>query len=180
MLELFEIFETAMILCFGASWPFNVVKSWKTKTAKGKSLPFLVLILVGYVFGIVSKFINPSYMANIGPGIKWLVLASYFFNFTMVSIDFILYFRNRHYDKLKAVEATKESVEAIEAAVSNMVENVAGMEETISEIRGVMEEMKAEAAEQLGEPSVSEEATDTSSENTDEDNSENSSESQAE
>jgi hypothetical protein len=173
-----EIFEFLMIMCFGASWPFNVVKSWKTKTAKGKSLLFLVLILVGYVFGIICKFLNDGYMAQLGS--KWYVLASYFFNFTMVSIDFILYFRNRHYDKLKAAEATKESVEAIEAAVSNMVESVAGMEETISEIRGVMEEMKADAAEQLGEPSVSEEATDTSSENTDEDNSENSSESQAE
>jgi hypothetical protein len=182
MLDIYEFFEIAMILCFGASWPFNVIKSWKTKTAKGKSLPFLVLILVGYVFGIVSKFINEEYMLKLADGdpVKWLLLASYFFNFTMVSIDFILYFRNRHYDKLKAAEATKESVEAIEAAVSNMVESVAGMEETISEIRGVMEEMKADAAEQLGEPSVSEEATDTSSENTDEDNSENSSESQAE
>lgn len=180
MLELFEIFETAMILCFGASWPFNVVKSWKTKTAKGKSLPFLVLILVGYVFGIVSKFINPSYMANIGTGIKWLVLASYFFNFTMVSIDFILYFRNRYYDKLKAAEATKESVEAIETAVSNMTESVAGMEDAISEIRGVMEEMKAEAAEQLGESQISVESEDTSAESPVEEKNSNSSESQPE
>jgi hypothetical protein len=104
MLEIFEIFETAMILCFGASWPFNVVKSYKSRTTKGKSLPFLVLILVGYIFGIVSKFINPTYMANIGTGIKWLVLASYFFNFTMVAIDFVLYFRNLALDKKRAIE----------------------------------------------------------------------------
>ena len=146
MLELYEILETAMILCFGASWPFNVVKSWKSKTTKGKSLVFLVLILVGYVFGIISKFLNEGYMAEIGS--KWLVIASYFFNFTMVSIDFVLYFRNRHYDKVKAAtEATKESVEAIETAVTNMAESVAGMEETINEIKGAMAEIQGEVNE---------------------------------
>ena len=100
---MYSVFEFLMILMFGCSWPFNVVKSFKAKTAKGKSLLFLVFILVGYVFGIVSKFINPTYMAEISS--KWYVLASYFFNFTMVAIDFILYFRNLAYDKKREREA---------------------------------------------------------------------------
>ena len=53
-----ELFEIGMILCFGASWPLNVIKSYKTRTTKGKSLPFLLLIFVGYIAGITSKLIN--------------------------------------------------------------------------------------------------------------------------
>ena len=40
-----ELFEIIMIVSFGASWPMNVMKSWKARTAKGKSLMFLLLIL---------------------------------------------------------------------------------------------------------------------------------------
>ena len=98
----FATYEFIIIIMFCCSWPFNVVKSFKAKSAKGKSLVFLVFILVGYVFGIVSKFINPGYMADIAN--KWYVLASYFFNLTMVSIDFVLYFRNRAYDKKREKE----------------------------------------------------------------------------
>ena len=58
-----EILEIIMIVSFGASWPLNVIKSYKTRTTKGKSLPFLLLILFGYVAGIASKLVNDSYMA---------------------------------------------------------------------------------------------------------------------
>ncbi|MBO4308341.1 MAG: hypothetical protein J5885_00750 [Clostridia bacterium] len=92
-----EIFEIIMILCFGASWPFNVVKSWKARTAKGKSLFFLCLIFAGYIAGIVSKFCNASYMASFST--KWYVLVFYFINLTMVSVDLCLYIRNRKLDK---------------------------------------------------------------------------------
>ena len=33
-----EILEIIMIVSFGASWPMNVMKSYKARTAKGKSL----------------------------------------------------------------------------------------------------------------------------------------------
>ncbi|MBQ3639798.1 MAG: hypothetical protein II955_04700 [Clostridia bacterium] len=92
-----EIFEIIMILCFGASWPFNVVKSWKARTAKGKSPFFLCLIFAGYIAGIVSKFCNASYMASFST--KWYVLVFYFINLTMVSVDLCLYIRNRKLDK---------------------------------------------------------------------------------
>ena len=96
-----EILEIVMILCFGASWPFNVYKSYRARTAKGKSLLFLILIEVGYVAGIASKFMNPAYMAAFGE--KWYVLFFYFLNFAMVGTDVILYFRNKRLDKLAAV-----------------------------------------------------------------------------
>lgn len=92
-----EILEVVMIVSFGASWPLNVIKSYKVRTTKGKSLPFLLLILFGYVAGITSKFVNEAYMANIGE--KWYVLFFYILNFIMIVADLVLYFRNLKLDR---------------------------------------------------------------------------------
>ena len=92
-----EIAEVIMIVCFGASWPFNVIKSYKARTAKGKSPVFLCLIILGYIAGITSKFLNETYMASINE--KWYVLFFYCLNLLMVSVDLALYFRNRMLDK---------------------------------------------------------------------------------
>ena len=86
-----------MIVSFGASWPLNVIKSYKARTTKGKSLAFLCLILFGYVAGITSKLINPVYMAAIGT--KWYVLFFYVLNFIMVAADLCLYVRNYKLDQ---------------------------------------------------------------------------------
>lgn len=94
--ELSEILEVIMIVSFGASWPMNVMKSYKARTAKGKSLAFLLLILFGYVAGIASKLINETYMAQFGQ--KWYVLFFYCLNFVMVFADLMLYIRNRRLD----------------------------------------------------------------------------------
>ena len=93
-----EILEITMVLAFGASWPMNVMKSYKARSAKGKSLSFLLLIFVGYVAGIASKFTNEAYMAAFSQ--KWYVLVFYILNFTMVFADLMLYFRNRHLDRI--------------------------------------------------------------------------------
>ena len=95
-----EILEVIMIVSFGASWPLNVIKSYRARTTKGKSLPFLCLILFGYVAGIISKFVNEAYMASFAS--KWYVLFFYFLNFIMVAVDLGLYIRNYQLDK-KAV-----------------------------------------------------------------------------
>ena len=92
-----EISEVIMIVCFGASWPMNVIKSYKSRTAKGKSLVFLWLIFFGYVAGIVSKLANESYMNQFAA--KWYVLFFYVLNIIMVGADLILYFRNRKIDR---------------------------------------------------------------------------------
>lgn len=92
-----EILEIAMICAFGASWPMNVIKSYKAKTTKGKSIVFLLLIFVGYICGITSKFVNKQYMDNIGE--KWYVLFFYILNLVMVGADIILYIRNYNLDK---------------------------------------------------------------------------------
>ena len=92
-----EIFEVIMIASFGASWPLNVIKSYKARTTKGKSLAFLCLIFFGYIAGILSKFLNEAYMASIST--KWYVLFFYILNLIMVGVDLCLYVRNRKLDK---------------------------------------------------------------------------------
>ena len=96
-----EILEVVMIVSFGASWPLNVIKSYKARTTKGKSLAFLLLIFFGYIAGIVSKLVNESYMAQIGH--KWYVLFFYILNFIMVGADLLLYARNYKLDKKNEV-----------------------------------------------------------------------------
>ena len=97
-----EILEIIMVLCFGASWPMNIMRSYRARTAKGKSLAFLIFISIGYVAGIASKFMNESYMNEFAS--KWYVLIFYCINLVMVSIDIVLYFRNRALDR--AAEST--------------------------------------------------------------------------
>lgn len=93
-----EIFEIAMIVSFGFSWPAAVLKSYKARSTKGKSLFFVCMILFGYACGITSKLIMGI------ENVKWYVLFFYVLNFLMVGTDFILYFRNRRLDKKAAEE----------------------------------------------------------------------------
>ena len=92
-----ELLEITMIVSFGVSWPMNVIKSYRARTAKGKSLAFLCLIFFGYIAGIASKFVNESYMANFSE--KWYVLFFYVLNLVMVGADLCLYYRNTLIDK---------------------------------------------------------------------------------
>jgi len=92
-----EILEILMIVSFGASWPMNVIKSYKARTTKCKSLAFLCLIFFGYIAGIASKLVNEVYMAEIAQ--KWYVLFFYILNLVMVGVDLVLYYRNSILDK---------------------------------------------------------------------------------
>jgi hypothetical protein len=89
-----EILEIIMVVSFGASWPLNVMKSYKARTAKGKSLSFLCLIFFGYIAGIASKLMDEGGFSE-----KWYVLFFYVLNLVMVGTDLVLYFRNRALDK---------------------------------------------------------------------------------
>ncbi len=89
-----ELFEILMVISFGVSWPLNVMKSYKARTTKGKSLAFLVLIFFGYICGIISKLSAESY--------KWYVLFFYVLNFVMVGADLVLYVRNYRLDQQRS------------------------------------------------------------------------------
>ncbi|MBQ8186734.1 MAG: hypothetical protein IJX93_10885 [Clostridia bacterium] len=88
-----ELLEAMMLICFGMSWPINVCRSWKARTARGMSLTFILLIITGYVAGITAKLLS----GNTG-----MVLAVYILNLAVVSLNLAVYFRNRHLDSVRA------------------------------------------------------------------------------
>jgi hypothetical protein len=84
-----EFLEAIMVICFGFSWPLNIIKSLRTRTAKGKSIAFLVLIEGGYLAGMGAK---------LSGGTLNYVFIFYVLNALMVAADIVLYFRNRALD----------------------------------------------------------------------------------
>ena len=85
-----HLFEALMLVCFGFSWPLNVSKAYRARTAKGMSLPFIILIITGYVAGITAKIMNSQFN---------YVLAVYFLNLAIVMTNMFVYFRNKGLDK---------------------------------------------------------------------------------
>ena len=93
-----SIFEIMMLVCFGAAWPVSIFKSWKTREVAGKSPMFLVIVVVGYSAGILHKLIFHYD----------LVIFLYILNACMVTVDIVLYIRNRIYHTRRSlIEATR-------------------------------------------------------------------------
>ena len=90
-----SILETVMLVCFGFSWPLNVMKAYKAKTAKGTSLPFILLIVAGYIAGITAKVITDQ--------INYVLIA-YIVNLAIVSLNIVIYFHNVSLDKKRLLE----------------------------------------------------------------------------
>ena len=84
-MNIVHVLEAGMLVCFGISWPFNIAKSIRSRTAKGKSVAF-----AGYLCGLVGKFIlgNLSY-----------VVFFYIADILMVAADLVLTLRNRRLDR---------------------------------------------------------------------------------
>ena len=89
-MELAPILETIMLVCFGFSWPMNLIKAYKARTAKSTSLPFILLIITGYIAGICAKLAS---------GKLNYVLIAYLLNLAIVSLNLVVYFRNVALDK---------------------------------------------------------------------------------
>lgn len=98
-----QLLEAAMLVCFGCSWPMNLIKNIKCKSAKSMSLPFILLITVGYIAGISAKLI--THQIN-------YVLVVYILNIIIVSMNIAVYFYNRRLDN-------KSDVKVIQVAKSN-------------------------------------------------------------
>ena len=108
--------EGLMLTCFGISWPINVVKSLRARSAKGKSIFFEIVIIVGYLFGITGKFAS----GNLN-----IVLALYFINLAVVILDLALTIRN------KRLDAERDALEA--EVVTELCEELHEDEEIIEE-----------------------------------------------
>ncbi len=94
-----DLLEALMILCFGLSWPISIRKSWVSRTAKGKSLFFEFFIWIGYVFGIIRKFMLWNAATSPLDWLFYLSWAFYVLNLLEITVDMGLYFRNRNLDK---------------------------------------------------------------------------------
>lgn len=84
-----SIFEAIMLICFGAAWPLNIYKSYKTRSTTGKSVFFLFVVIIGYSAGVVHKLLYNND----------IVLYLYILNLLMVSIDVGIYYRNKRLDR---------------------------------------------------------------------------------
>ena len=82
-----QIFEFIMLACFGLSWPISVYKSVKSRSTQGKSVVFIIAIIIGYISGIIGKIINKQLS---------YVLIVYCFNLIVVSVDLVLFFINKN------------------------------------------------------------------------------------
>lgn len=85
-----SFFETIMLICFGLSWPINLIKAYKMRTAKSTSLPFILLIFTGYIAGIAAKVVNGEFN---------YVFLVYLLNLAIVIVNIAVYIRNVRLDK---------------------------------------------------------------------------------
>lgn len=90
------LFEILMLLCFAVSWPFNILKSYRVRTAVGKSIMFETLVEIGYVCGMVNKIVidDVNY-----------VFAFYLLDFGLVAADMLLWARNKRLDAARVSKA---------------------------------------------------------------------------
>ncbi len=84
------ILEAVMMICFGFSWPMNLVKNYQSRTAKSMSLPFILLLIAGYTAGIIAKVMLGQ--------LNW-VLVIYLINLAMILANLCVYFRNKNLDR---------------------------------------------------------------------------------
>ncbi len=142
-----EILEIAMLVCFGCSWPISVYKSIKVRTSVGKSAVFNILLIVGYVAGIVSKFLKmePFMVANAADGLKKgifiFALIMYFVNLAMITANLVLYYMNKNLDNKRALEIANTNNNA--EVVNNIAEEIA-KDEQPAEVTAEGTEEKAE------------------------------------
>lgn len=94
---IYGLFEILMLLCFAFAWPFSIYKSIVSRSTKGKSFLFMVVVIIGYACGIINKFVvnDVNY-----------VLYFYVFDIMLVMIDTVLFIRNRRYEKSLELSAS--------------------------------------------------------------------------
>ena len=86
----FSIWEVIMLVCFGFSWPFAIIKTIRAKNPAGKSYLFLCPIIIGYAAGCAHKTFHKGAM-------DW-VFVLYVINALMVATDMCLclYYQKRN------------------------------------------------------------------------------------
>ncbi len=92
-----SIFEAGMMVCFGVSWPVAAYKTYKAKCVQGKSIYFSLLILLGYICGILHKiFYSMDY-----------VFILYILNTMFLLLDMFLWFKYRNNNPSDSIKLDK-------------------------------------------------------------------------
>ena len=86
-----QVLEAGMLVCFGISWPVDILKTLRTHRTEGKSAAFMSLVLTGYLFGMAAKLMR-AVQAGIAPE---TVTVLYALNATLIAVDIALYYRFR-------------------------------------------------------------------------------------
>ena len=89
-----QLCEIGMLVAFGCSWPFNILKSWRSRTAKGKSVVLGWSVPLGELVGGRGMIIT-----NRTTGVWAYSIWFYLADILMVSIDMVLYYRNTRLDR---------------------------------------------------------------------------------
>ncbi len=82
-----------MLVAFGFSWPFAILRTYRAKRVDGKSPHFMMIVICGYFFGIAAHVIEGTKL--------WLCFV-YMLDISLVSTDLALYF---HYLRKNRKEA---------------------------------------------------------------------------
>ena len=99
-----------MLIAFGLSWPISILKSYRLKFVGGKSLLFLVLILIGYIAGTLEKILEAY---GTGQPLKFTIWL-YIVNGILVCVDLGLYLRYRHNHEPITMEVAEDIARIIE------------------------------------------------------------------
>ncbi|HBJ59940.1 MAG TPA: hypothetical protein DDY72_05850 [Verrucomicrobia bacterium] len=91
--QISAILELAMLVAFGFSWPFAILRTYRAKRVDGKSPHFMMIVICGYFFGIAAHVIEGTKL--------WLCFV-YMLDISLVSTDLALYF---HYLRKNRKEA---------------------------------------------------------------------------
>jgi fructose-specific phosphotransferase system IIC component len=86
-----QALEGTMLVCFGVSWPFSILKAVRTRRTEGKSAVFVSRVLAGYLVGLAAKWVRAGWR----PGALEPVAAIYAVNAAVVAVDLALFVRYR-------------------------------------------------------------------------------------
>lgn len=109
--DMVNLLEAFMVICFGISWPLNIIKAWRARSTKGMSLLFYCFIWLGYIFGITSKVVRSVSeqlrFLEVSPVYVWFF---YILNALMVSVGIAIYFRNKHIESSASEDMERDPV----------------------------------------------------------------------
>jgi hypothetical protein len=66
-----EVFEAVMLVCFGLAWPLATLRMLQSRSAQGRGLGFTLIILAGYLAGVLSKLLGMHAGTSLPP-VFWL------------------------------------------------------------------------------------------------------------